>query len=59
MMLIIIIIIIIIITSNRGNWNHLLTIQKIPHQHDGNAGNQGTTNKKQPYRALDTDFGEY
>jgi hypothetical protein len=39
----IIIIIIIIITNNRGNWNHHQTIQKIPQQHAGKAGNQGTT----------------
>jgi hypothetical protein len=29
--------------NNRGNWNHHQTIQKIPQQHAGKAGNQGIT----------------
>jgi hypothetical protein len=29
--------------NNRGNWNHHQNIQKIPQQHAGKAGNQGTT----------------
>ena len=28
--------------NNRGNWNHLEIIQKIPEQHNGTAYNQGT-----------------
>jgi hypothetical protein len=30
-------------SNNRGNWNHLQIIQKIPEQHTGEARNQGTT----------------
>ena len=29
--------------NNRGNWNHLKIIQKIPQQHNRKARNQGTT----------------
>ena len=31
------------INNNRGNWNHLKIIQKIPGQYIGKALNQGTT----------------
>jgi hypothetical protein len=31
------------INNNRGNWNHLKIIQKIPDPHTGTARNQGTT----------------
>jgi hypothetical protein len=30
-------------SKNRGNWNHLKIIQKIPEQHSGKARNQGAT----------------
>jgi hypothetical protein len=30
-------------SHNRGNWNYLNIIQKIPEQHNGEAQNQGTT----------------
>jgi hypothetical protein len=30
-------------SNNKGNWNHLKIIQKIPEQHTGKARNQGTT----------------
>jgi hypothetical protein len=30
-------------TNNRGNWNHLKIIQKIPEQHNGKLQNQGAT----------------
>ena len=30
-------------SNNRGNWNHLKIIQKIPEQHSRKARNQGTT----------------
>ena len=30
-------------SNNRGNWNHLKIIEKIPEQHAGKARNQGTT----------------
>jgi hypothetical protein len=30
-------------SNNRGNWNHLNIIQKIPGQHTGKARNQGAT----------------
>ena len=29
-------------SNNRGNWNHLKIIQKIPEQHTTKAQNQGT-----------------
>jgi hypothetical protein len=29
------------ISSNRGKWNHLKIIQKIPQQHNGKARSQG------------------
>jgi hypothetical protein len=29
-------------SNNRGNWNHLKIIQKIPEQRTGKASNQGT-----------------
>jgi hypothetical protein len=29
-------------SNNRGNWNHLKIIHKIPEQHTWNARNQGT-----------------
>jgi len=45
MIMIIIIITITTTTNNTGNWNHHQTIQKIPQQHAGKAGNQGTTKK--------------
>jgi hypothetical protein len=31
------------INNNRGNWNHLKIIQKIPEQYTSKALNQGTT----------------
>ena len=31
------------ISNNRGNWNHLKIIQKIPEQYTGKALNQATT----------------
>ena len=30
-------------SNNRGNWNHLKIIQKIPEQHTGRSPHQGTT----------------
>ena len=33
----------VIPVNNRGNWNHLRIIQKIPEQRTGKASNQGTT----------------
>jgi hypothetical protein len=31
--------------NNRGNWNHLKIIQKIPEKHNGKADNQGNAKK--------------
>jgi len=31
------------ISNNKGNWNHLKIIQKMPEQYTGKALNQGTT----------------
>jgi hypothetical protein len=39
-----VIVIVIISNNNRGNWNHLKSVQKIPEHHTGEARNQGTAN---------------
>jgi hypothetical protein len=35
--------------NERGNWNHLRIIQKMPEQPTGRAGNQGPTEYSQPH----------
>jgi hypothetical protein len=39
-----VLIIVIITNNNRGNWNHLKSIQKTLEHHTGEARNQGTAN---------------
>jgi hypothetical protein len=34
---------VITVCINKGNWNHIKIIQKIPQEHRGEAQNQGTT----------------
>jgi len=41
-------------SNNRGSWNHLKIIQKIPEQLTGEAGNQGATDNKHTGHCADT-----
>jgi hypothetical protein len=41
-------------SNNRGSWNHLKIIQKIPEQHTGKSRNQGTTDNRHTGHCADT-----